>query len=116
MAIKETKRGTTPMLAINLVGLDKEVAKVEFVFKQKMKDTAEALVTKVYEGGVNDTVVVEDGVYYLNFTDAESRQFKADSTYYMDTRVIYTDGSIPQTDILKFYSLTTLFEEVSGNG
>ena len=111
--IKETKRGTTPMLAISLDGLDKEVAKVEFVFKQKIKDSAEELVLKTYAGAANDSVVVEDGVYYLNFTDAESRRFKPDASYFMDTRITYVDGSIPQTEIVELYSLPTLFEEVA---
>ena len=35
--IKETKRGTTPMLKVNFNGLaeDKAVVRAEFIFKQK---------------------------------------------------------------------------------
>lgn len=114
MAIKETKRGTTPMLKVDFVGLaaDKTVVKAEFVFKQKMKEDAEALVTKVYAGSATDEVVLVDGVYYIGFTEAETRQFKADQSYFMDTRITYDDGSIPVTNIVELFSLPTLFEEV----
>ena len=108
----QTKRGTTPLLSVTISGLDekKTLAKVEFVFKQKEKETSPVLATKVYTGGATDTAVYTDGVFYLSFTEAESRQFKADDTYYMDTRITYTDGSIPMTEIMELYSLPTLFE------
>lgn len=108
-----TKRGTTPTLSVTVSGLDedKSLAKVEFLFKQKEKETAPVLAVKVYTGGgATDTAVYTDGVFYLSFTEAESRQFKADDTYYMDTRITYTDGSIPMTEIMELYSLPTLFE------
>lgn len=114
MAVKETKQGTTPMIGVTLEGVDekKGVASVEFIFKQKKKGAAEALVHKIYAGTTGDSVVFENGNYYFSFAEAESRLFREEQLYYMDTRIVYTDGSIPQTDIVEFYSLTTLFEEV----
>jgi len=111
----QTKRGTTPSLAVTLSGLDanKTVAAVEFLFKQKVSEDADALVVKQYTGAAGDAVTYLDGVYYLVFTEAESRMFKPDNTYYMDTKVIYSDGSIPATGIVKLLSLPTLFEGVT---
>lgn len=112
--IKETKRGTTPMLKVNFNGLaeDKAVVRAEFIFKQKLKEDAEALVVKVYGGSAADEVILQDGAYYIGFTEAETRQFKADQSYFMDTRITYDDGSIPVTNIVELFSLPTLFEEV----
>ena len=112
--IKETKRGTTPMLKVNFNGLaeDKTVMMAEFIFKQKLKEDDEALVVKVYSGSAMDEVILEDGVYYIAFTEAETRQFKPNQSYFMDTRITYNDGSIPNTNIVELFSLPTLFEEV----
>ena len=108
------------MLGVTISTLDPEqtVQTIEFVFKQTKKEDAEVLVTKLYDPNGESTAIKDendDNLFYLQFTDEESRQFKPDNTYYMDTRIIYESGSIPQTEIVKLYSLPTLFEEEAEN-
>ena len=106
----ETKRGTTPGLTLELVGLDVEnLASVEFLFKQKLKESAEPLLRKVYQDEPSDSAIFADGLFFLPMSEADSRLFKADDTYFIDTRVVYADGGIPQTEIVQVYSLPTLF-------
>ena len=113
------------MLEVTIDGIDetKTVAQIDFIFRQKIDEDIEPAVTRTYIPNSTDegvhVVSLEDGVYYLQFTEEESRYFKPDKTYFMDTRVIYSDdvlqpGFIPASNICKLYNMPTLFRTAGG--
>ncbi len=110
MRLLNVKRGTTPTLVIRLETVDMSLVKrIDFVFKEQKNEHSKALITKNYpENGDYDE---ENNKILLKFSDKETRLFTANSTVYMDTRIILNDGSIPKTSIAEFDINPTLFAE-----
>lgn len=108
--MNEIQRGTTPVIPVRLRNLDegKEIASVEFVFKNRESENAPAVVYKKYPGGG----VVRDGEYFMvSLTAAETRMFVAKARLYMGTRIVYADGSIPRTTTVQIEVDETLFDK-----
>lgn len=102
------KRGTTPTLLIK-IGVEPDIIQeIIFLFKQKCSETAEATLTKVYP---SEFVTYSDGVYHVRWTQEETRLFDEELLFYMDTRIVLTDGKIPETRIVTLKMNKTLFEE-----
>lgn len=104
------KKLTTPTLPVN-IGLDDFTlaSRIDFVFKQYDSDSAPALVEKSWP---EDCGLV-DGIIYVPFTQVETALFEADKPFYMDTRIVLVNGSIPQTNKNVLYMNGTLFSEVA---
>ena len=102
------KRGTTPTLEIKLNNIDfADVKSIDFVFKHQKSESGRVIVKKSYP----DDGKYEDDVVKLRFEESETRKFTSGSVVYMDTRIILSDGSIPETSIAEFNVNPTLFEE-----
>ena len=101
------KRGTTPSIKISHTLTMANVSKVDFLFKQEKSEFAPGLVTKTYPGSVTES----GGVFTIPFTEAETRLFKPMKSFYCDPKVTLTDGSIPETAIIKLYCSPTLWGE-----
>ncbi len=108
MSLLNVKRGTTPTLEIKFNNVDfADVKSIDFVFKHQKSESGRVIVEKKYP--VDGTC--KDGVVKLRFTESETRKFTSGSVVYMDTRIILSDGSIPETSIAEFNVNPTLFEE-----
>lgn len=109
------KRGTTPTLPIKINIEDmSQIASINFLFKQQMTDTGEPGVMKTYP---SESVVYEGGIFYVEFTDEETREFRADSTIYLDVKPITTNGKILATKIVPINMYATLYpEDEEGDG
>lgn len=110
---KSIKRGTTPTLLISVDGIAPEnVEKIEFIFKNSCVEYARELFRKAFPGDDVD-YDVESKCYRVSLTDAETRNFAAGKTMYMDTRITLIGGKIPATDIVHFEVSDTLFQDVT---
>lgn len=108
MSLLNVKRGTTPTLEIKFNNIDfADVKAIDFVFKHQKSESGRVIVEKKYP----DDGTCKDGVVKLRFTESETRKFTSGSVVYMDTRIILSDGSIPETSIAEFNVNPTLFEE-----
>ncbi|MBR5867914.1 MAG: hypothetical protein IKZ21_00595 [Clostridia bacterium] len=54
----------------------------------------------------------------LRFTEADTRALPANQRVFLDTRIRFLDGTVPDTDILEFAVTETLFgaEDAFDNG
>lgn len=111
--MESIKRGTTPTISAHVEGVEIDnIEKIEFIFKHIVSSRAAAICTKFYPGG-GVSYDAQNETFDIALTDAETRKFWAASTAYMDTRITLTGGVIPQTDIVQFSVLETLFPEVA---
>ena len=101
------KRGTTPTLQIQHDMDITTVKTVEFLFKQHKLECANVLLKKTYPNDVTE----KDGVFYIPFTELETRLFSANRMFYCDPKVTFTDGKIPATEILELHCSPTLWGE-----
>lgn len=116
------KQNTTPVLPIEILIPFESIKRVEFIFKRlntnnynnDLYKSYPALVHKFFEGEdltaivtpANDAFVVK-----VPFTAEETLKMPT-GTIYMDTRIVFLDGSIPETEIVPINMNATLFEEV----
>lgn len=107
------KRGTTPTLKIQLVGLDiEEAIKIEFLFKQTLDEDCQQKVKKIFIANDEDSPVqYENQVFYVPFDEEETRIFKSGCVFYMDTRIFLGGGQVTSTNIVPLKMLPTLFSE-----
>lgn len=104
------KRGTTPTIMVQIDGITPaDAEKIEFVFKHQMLETAHEICYKAYPGAAV-TFDAENGCFLIAFSDEETRAFVRGNTVYMDTRIIFPDGSIPATEIVRIGVTETLFQ------
>ena len=105
------KRGTTPSLEIEIEKLNDiaNVKKIEFIFKARKDENAQPILKKNYP----DDVRYQNDIFILKLSESETRLFPPASTVYMDTRIIFKDGSIPKTEIAEFTTGPTLFKEMA---
>lgn len=112
------KRGTALVKQFRLVGIDlnKELLSIEFMFKARKAERAPTLLYKKYPG---DDVTFDSslGVCSVSFSEEDTRALRANESVFMDTRIQYADGTIPESVIKEFFIAETLFpEEVTDSG
>lgn len=104
------KRGTTPTIQIehelDISGVDS----VCFLFKQKKSEDAPAILVKIYPGEVTE----QNGVFFVPFTEAETRRFKPGEEFYCDPKIKLKGGKIPATEILTLNCDPTLWGDADG--
>jgi len=108
------KRGTTPTLPVQ-IDLDMEhIATVDFLFKSKMLESDTVKVEKQYP----TDVTYSDGIFYVEFSEEDTRTFAAGTMMYLDVKPTTTDGRILATEIVPIDVYLTLYpaEEVGDNG
>ena len=107
------KRGTTPTIPIQ-IDLDMEhIATVDFLFKSKMLESDTVKVEKSYP----TDVTYADGIFYVEFSEEDTRTFAGNSIMYLDVKPTTTDGRILATKIVPIDVYLTLYaEEVGDNG
>lgn len=105
------KRGTTPVLTVELENVDvSEVAKIEFIFKHRKSEAAPAICTKEYP---SDFVVYDsaNNTYQVSLSEWNTRDMLQYKKLYMDTRITLKTGVIPPTSIAEFHVEETLFPQ-----
>lgn len=114
----EIKRNTTPTLPVVIETYLRDVKKLEFIFKRTSDPLAKTLVYKKHivgeEGPIRIKEDQEDAKEFtvlMNLTADETMKLLAGEAY-MDTRIVFKDGTVPQTDIVPVRIKETLFGEV----
>lgn len=104
------KRGTTPTIPVTISAITDItlINTIEFIFKQRPSENAEKIILKTYP--TNVTYDTANKIFYVYFTDAETRLFLPDKNFYMDTKITYVGGKIPKTKIVELYMNKTLFQ------
>ncbi len=106
------KRGTTPTIPVSIPAIDiTNISTIEFIFKQYNNESSPTILLKKYP---TDDVIAynsNDKLFYIYLTESESRLFIENKTFYMDTRITYTGGKIPKTNIVSLTMNNTLFAE-----
>ena len=118
----EIKRNTTPTLEVVVEAPLDIVQSVEFVFKRMFDPTARELVHKEYTVGTGEGIPTKEGedasrefTVLVKF-DAEETMKLLSGDVFMDTRLVFKDGTVPQTDVEQGKIKETLFGQVYGNG
>lgn len=108
------KRGTTPVLAIKL-GIDdlSDIATVDFLFKSKMLESDTTQVLKSYP--TDASVTLDNGVFYVEFDEDDTRTFGGNTIAYLDVRPTTTSGKILATKIVPIDVYLTLYAEEEDN-
>lgn len=102
------KRGTTPTIRVRLDGiLPEDVRSVEFLFKPVITDAGHVLLHKKYPGDV--TYDETDKLWLIPLTQNDTRRLPKFKLVYMDTRITFSDGAIPATNIVELSVTETLF-------
>lgn len=108
------KQGTNLKLGVDICyeHLD-EIERIEFVFKQRLSTSAEAIKTSVYSKDGEGDVFLDGRTFYIPWTKEETYKFLPNERFYMDTLITIGDSTDnPQTDIVCLVMNLTLFEEV----
>lgn len=102
------KRGTTPTLKLSI---DQEVSdgdRVDFIFKSKEDENADALLELTYP---SSSVSYEGGEFFVELNEQQTR-FLPEGIIYVDVRVVAQDGSkVYGGKIKKIRVEKTLFKE-----
>ena len=99
------KRGTTPILKVEI---DIDITKVQsiiFLFKKVKSENAPAILSKSYPTDVS----YRNGYFNIAFTEQETRLFEG--YFYMDTRIVTKANGIAETELSTLYMSETLFSE-----
>lgn len=116
------KQNTTPILPIEILMPFEGIKRIEFIFKRLNTNNYNndqyrsypALVHKILEG---DDIKLAEGdtsekfIVRVPFTAEETLKMPV-GPIYMDTRIVFENGCIPETEIVKINMNATLFEEV----
>lgn len=119
------KQNTTPVLPIEVLAPYENIKRVEFIFKRlntnnynnDIYKTYPALIHKIFEGEELSGMVVpgeRSFIVRVPFTAEETLKMPV-GPIYMDTRIVFNNGNIPATEIVKLNMSATLFEEVYEN-
>lgn len=115
------KRNTTPVLPIKVHVPLESIKRIEFLFKEEAIDKIPELVRKIYDIDESGIPVKEGEDTSKSFTvlceltARETMKFPPGDIY-MDTRLVLSNGSIPNTKIVRFNVNQTLFSEVYEDG
>lgn len=107
------KQGLRLLLPVQFIGIDLDtVSSIEFVFKQRCKQTDIALKSCTWMLDGSGTGTRDGDTIYIPWSLDETYDFKPDDYLYMDTRIFPT-GSVyqPVTNIVKIPMDLTLFQE-----
>ena len=116
------KRGSTPTLEITIRTPFEGVKEVNFIFKDKPNDYGKEILKKEYK----DNIPIKEGedtakqfCLLMKLEADETLRFPIDTVIngkvgignaYMDTQVVYSDGTIPPTSIIGVEAYDTFFE------
>lgn len=109
------KRGTALAKQFRLIGVsaDKAITSIEFLFKSRLSENAPTVIYKCFPG--DDTAYdPETQTCAVFFREEDTRLLRACESIYMDTRVVYEDGVMPETIVKKFEIQETLFGRGQG--
>lgn len=103
------KQGLYFSLPVDFEGLDFDrVGKIEFIFKKMKKNFAPAIKTAIYP----DECTRSDNTVYIRWLPEETYLVDSGKTFYMDTRITYTDtNEQPETNIQTLVMSETLFDK-----
>ena len=104
------KQGLRLLLPVRFDGVSvSDISKIEFVFAQDIAINNTIRKTSLYDRS-NEDVMFDDGIFYVPWTPDETYLFKAQSPFYMDTRITLTNSDYqPQTNIVELVMNPTLF-------
>lgn len=106
------KPGTTPDIPITH-DLDlTTVERVRFLFKQYDSDAAPTLIIKSYPDGAVTEVPNETGgggTFYVPLTAEQTRLFIPRKSFFCEARIEYSNGKIPDVDIMEFVAGKTMW-------
>ena len=112
------KRNTTPTLPIVVEVPFENIRKIEFVFKRKIDPTSPALVKRKYSIDSAEGIPIREGednskefTVLMKLKAKETAELLAGESY-MDTLIVFKDGTIPDTEIIPAKIKETLFMEV----
>lgn len=110
------KRGTQLMKRFRLRGIDleKNVDTIEFLFKARRAEQAPNLIYKKYPS-LDTTYDAETGICTVFFAEEDTRKLRAYEKIYMDTKIVYDDGIIPEV-IMKVFDITETLFKGGNNG
>lgn len=105
------KQGLRLLLPVRFDGVSvSDISKIEFVFAQDIAINNTIRKTSLYDGS-NEDVMFDDGIFYVPWTSDETYLFKAQSPFYMDTRITLTNSDYqPPTNIVELVMNPTLFD------
>lgn len=122
MAVK-IKAGTNFILPVEIHDPNfANISAIEFLFTQDMKGNALKTAYWSRDGQSRDAAKSNDkaNTVLVSFAREDTYKFKENATFYMDTRIHYTDSNTnPYTKIVSMQMSETLFadgEEVTANG
>lgn len=99
------KRGTTTSIPVELELDMEDIVRIDFLFRQHMSDSEGMAVTKSWPEDVD----LEDGVFYIDLNEDDTRVFSQESLFFLDTHPITENGHIVPMEIVNLQSYPTLF-------
>lgn len=110
------KRGTQLVKQFRLRGIDmeKQINSIEFLFKARRSEQAPNLLYKKYPS-LDTTYDTETGICTVYFSEEDTRKLRAHEKIYMDTKIVYNDGVIPEA-IMKVFDITETLFKGGNNG
>lgn len=119
------KRGSTPTLEITIHTPFEGVKEVNFIFKDKPNDYGREILKKEYKNNIPINQGEDNTKQFcllMKLEADETLRFPIDTVVsdgsakvaigkaYMDTQVVYSDGTIPPTSIISVEAYNTFFE------
>lgn len=119
------KRGSTPTIEITIKAPFEGVKEVNFIFKDKPNDYGREILKKQYKNNIPIKQSEDNTKQFcllMKLEADETLRFPVDTVFsdgntkvatgkaYMDTQVVYSDGTIPPTDIIGVETYGTFFE------
>lgn len=120
------KRGSTPTLEITIHTPFEGVKEVNFIFKDKPNDYGREILKKEYKNNIPIKQGEDNTKQFcllMKLEADETLRFPIDAVVsdmsakvatgkvYVDTQVVYSDGTIPPTSIISVEAYDTFFEE-----
>ena len=117
------KAGTNFIIPVGISDTNfANISAIEFVFTQDMKGNSLKTAYWSRDGQSRDAALSNDAenTILVSFSREDTYKFKENSTFYMDTRIHYTESNTnPYTKIVPMQMTETLFadgEEVTADG
>lgn len=105
------KRRTTPHLPVKL-NIDRDlIDSIDFIFKLENSESAVAKLEKSFPEDVEYDADTQ--LFIISLTQDETVLFPENKEFYMDTRILLTNGEIPETNIVSLWMKPTLFSSNS---
>lgn len=110
----QIKAGTNFILPVEIQDSNfGNISAIEFIFKQSLSGRALKTAYWSRDGASRDCAKrPEEDTILVSFSRADSYLFKQNATFYLDTRIHYTDSDTnPFTKIVNLQMRDTLFDE-----